>query len=288
MRPSTMLIKQAMQNRGAADRPLMRTIPPELVEHAVLLADEADRMLRTRISEAASARFKPDRSFVTDLDLSIERRLRSMIAEACPDHGVIGEEQAATRADAEWTWVLDPIDGTAAFVAGMPVYGTLIALCHEGVPVIGVMSFPATGDRWLGVKGRPTRHNGEPCATRRGDDLANAIQAVMSPDFFDPRETQALDAVTAATAWRIYGGSAFSYGRLASGGIDITVDTRLQIHDYLPFVPVIEGAGGIITDWQGAPLTIRSGPRVVAAGDERRHAATLALIRDSGFDQGVA
>lgn len=259
----------------------MTELPDDLVQFAVSLADEAESLLRAGTAASASARLKADRSFVTDLDHAIEQRLRASIAARHPEHGVIGEEGDDVRADSEWTWVLDPIDGTAPFIAGMPVYGSLIALCRHGEPAVGVITFPATQDRWVGVSGRPTQRNGAPCRTRGGAELSTAIQAVMNPDFFEDEERRALQAVSARTAWRIYGGSAFSYGLLASGRIDLAVDTRLKVHDYAAFVPVIEGAGGVITDWDGAPLRIGSGPRVLAAGDAARHAEALRVIRES-------
>ena len=259
----------------------MTELPDDLVQFAVTLADEAESLLRAGTEAAASARLKADRSFVTDLDNAIEQRLRASIADRYPAHGVIGEEGEDVRADAEWTWVLDPIDGTAPFIAGMPVYGSLIALCRHGEPKVGVITFPATQDRWVGVAGRPTQRNGAPCRTRAGEGLPGAIQAVMNPDFFDDGERKALQAVCARTAWRIYGGSAFSYGLLASGRIDLAIDTRLKVHDYAAFVPVIEGAGGVITDWDGARLRVGSGPRVLAAGDPSRHAEALRLVRDA-------
>lgn len=249
------------------------------VRLAERLADAAAAMIEA--GGANSTSIKPDKSFVTELDLAIEARLREMIAADHPDHGILGEEFAATRPTAEHVWVLDPIDGTAAFVAGMPVYGTLIALARNGEPIVGVIHFPATCERWVGAKGRTTVLNGQPCHTRSGATLADAIMSASNPDFFGPEEKPVLAALSAATAWRIYGGAALSYGRLASGRTDLALDAGLKIHDYAAFVPIIEGAGGMITDWQGRPLTLDSGPHVLAAGDARRHAAALDLIRET-------
>lgn len=248
------------------------------VRFAERLADAAAAMIDA--GHAGGTTVKPDRSFVTELDLAIEARLREMIGAEYPDHGILGEEFAATRPTAEHVWILDPIDGTAAFIAGMPVYGTLIALARNGAPEVGVIHFPATRERWVGAKGRPTTLNGQPCRTRRGAGLADAIMSASNPDFFDAAEKPVLAALSAATAWRVYGGAALSYGRLASGRTDLALDAGLKIHDYAAFVPILEGAGGIITDWRGRPLTLDSGPQVLAAGDARRHAAALDLIRE--------
>jgi inositol-phosphate phosphatase / L-galactose 1-phosphate phosphatase / histidinol-phosphatase len=255
--------------------------PASFVSFAEELADEARRMFPSSGETAPDRHLKPDSSYVTTLDLAIERRLRHMIESRYREHGILGEEEAGTRLDADWVWVLDPVDGTAPFIAGIPVYGTLIALAHRGRPCLGVIDFPATQDRWIGVSGQISLHNGHACTTRKGLAIENAMQCTMNPDFFSPHEKQALDRMKALTIWRIYGGSAFSYGRLASGTLDIALDTNLKVHDYAAFVPIIQGAGGVITDWEGQPLTLSSGPRVLAAGDAALHHAALIVIRNA-------
>ncbi|MBL8832861.1 MAG: inositol monophosphatase family protein [Rhodospirillales bacterium] len=249
------------------------------VAFAERLADEAATMLAARAH--AAAKTKPDKSFVTETDLAIEKRLRDMIAAAYPDHGVLGEEFDSVTPDADHVWILDPIDGTAAYVVGMPVYGTLISLAHRGRPVLGVIHFPATSERWVGARGRATTLNGRPCQTRKGEALHDAIVSASNPDFFDVAAKRPLAALSACTAWRVYGGAALSYGRLAQGRTDLAIDAGLKIHDYAAFVPILEGAGGIITDWNGDALTIASGPRVLAAGDRRRHAAALRIVQEA-------
>ena len=133
----------------------MTSLAP-LMAFAHTLADEAAGMLAAHVSSPLGTTMKADKTFVTTLDLAIETRLRERITAQFPDHGIWGEEFEVLRPDAEWVWTLDPIDGTMAFVAGMPVYSTLIALCRAGVPVIGVMNFPATGERWAGQAGTVT------------------------------------------------------------------------------------------------------------------------------------
>ncbi len=250
------------------------------IEFANALADEAAQMAATAAGSILGTMVKADRTFVTALDLDIETRLRANIHAAYSGHGIVGEEFHAESADAQWVWTLDPIDGTMALVAGIPVYSTLISLSHWGVPVIGVMHFPAIGTRWVGVNGSPTTCNGTVCRTRAGAELHDAIQSASSPDFFAAGyEKRSLDAITAQTAWRIYGAAALSYGRLAMGRIDLAIDAGLKVYDYAPFVPIVKGAGGTITDWSGQPITLNSGSRVLAAGDARRHAAALAVIQ---------
>lgn len=244
------------------------------------LADEAADMLLAQAASPMGTTMKADKTFVTSLDLAIETRMRNRIAAAFPDHGIWGEEFEASRLDARWVWTLDPIDGTMAFVAGMPVYSSLIALCRDGVPVVGVMNFPGTGERWTGEAGQLTTRNGVPCQTRSDVVLADAIMSASSPDFFSPEaEKPVLDRFVRATAWRVYGGAAMSHGRLASGRIDLALDAGLKIYDFAPFVPIIEGAGGVITDWQGRGLHLRSGSRIVAAGSKTLHAQALHFLQ---------
>jgi histidinol phosphatase-like enzyme (inositol monophosphatase family) len=257
----------------------MQTLTP-FVDFANGLADTASAMIEAGSTAPLGTTVKADKTFVTELDLAIEVRLRAQIEAAYPDHGIVGEEFGPVRADAKWVWTLDPIDGTMALVAGIPVYSTLISLSRHGVPVIGIMHFPAIHTRWVGASDRPTTCNGQDCHTRLGASLQDAIQSASSPDFFTAAdEKRALDALTAQTAWRIYGTAALAYGRLAMGRTDVAIDAGLKVYDYAPFVPIVTGAGGTITDWNGQPITLNSGPRVLAAGDARRHAAALAIVQ---------
>ena len=249
------------------------------VTFAIALADQGRQIMSGALLARPAVELKPDSSYVTDTDKGIEHALRTMIETQFPTHGILGEEYGAQNADAEYVWVLDPIDGTAAFVAGLPVFGTLIALLHEGVPVIGVIDHLITNDRWVGASGRPTAHNGTAVHTRQCPSLAQAMLAVSNPDFFSAQEQPLFERIRSRTQWRIYGGSCFSYGLLASGRIDMCIDSSLDIYDFAPFVPILAGAGGIITDWQGKAINMHSGPQILAAGDPARHAEALALLQ---------
>ena len=228
------------------------------VAFAAALADRARAVMAAALAERPSIELKPDSSYVTDTDKGIERALRQMIEKAYPNHGIIGEEYGDHNASAEHVWVLDPIDGTAAFVAGLPVFGTLIALMHGGVPVVGIIDHLVTNDRWAGAAGRPTTRNGKPVQTRKCPSLKDAMLSASNPDFFSDAEKPTFERLRSRTQWRIYGGSCYSYGLLASGRTDLAIDSGLSIHDYAPYVPIIEGAGGAITDWSGRPITVAS------------------------------
>jgi histidinol phosphatase-like enzyme (inositol monophosphatase family) len=267
-----------MECRHRRDTLIMAPDLDTLAAFAEHLADIGHQMLREAEKGRREVVVKPDRSFVTDLDRAIELRLRAEIAARYPDHGIIGEEEGLERPDAAIRWVLDPIDGTAPFIAGVPVYATLVALALEGEPMIGVADFVAAGRRFTGVRGRPTLQNGAPCRTRE-TSMAGAMLACMNPDFFVDGERQALERLRDATAWRIYGTSSLAYGLLAAGSIDLCFDTRLQVHDFACYLPIIEGAGGVVTDWDGQRLTLASGPRVLAAGCAELHEQACSLIR---------
>lgn len=250
----------------------------EWLAFAMELADAAHAILAPAGRVRTDATVKPDKSFVTALDSEIEKRMREMIEKRFPEHGILGEEWGVSRAGAEVVWVLDPIDGTAPFIAGVPVYGTLISVAVAGTPVLGIIDQAATADRWVGVQGRTTRHTDGQCHTRPCADLSRAILTSSNPDFFTINERPALDALRKATAWRIYGGCCRSYGLLASGRTDVAIDTGFGVYDFAPFVPIITGAGGVITDWEGKPLSLASGPRILAAGDPARHREARAIV----------
>jgi myo-inositol-1(or 4)-monophosphatase len=207
---------------------------------------------------------------VTQADRDAEAAMRALLLARFPDHGVMGEEFGTERGEAEWLWVLDPIDGTRAFLTGRPIFGTLIGLLHRGRPVLGLIDQAATGERWIGVAGEPTRFSGpfggtagcRPCAT-----LAEAELASTSPDVFTQMTAPRFDALKRRVRRTSWGGDCYSYGLVALGLIDIVVDDTMRPWDWAALVPVVEGAGGRVTDWRGAPLTLDSAGDVLAVGD---------------------
>ncbi|MCC6471835.1 MAG: inositol monophosphatase family protein [Alphaproteobacteria bacterium] len=260
-------------------RPPAGKMLDRLVAFAQALADESGKILYAANARRPLVELKPDRSLVTKIDRRIESRLRRLIRARFPGHGVLGEEAGGQNLDADLLWVIDPIDGTAPFVAGVPVFGTLIALLYRGEPIVGVIDHPITGDRWVGARGRPTTRNGRRCRTRQCKSLKDALMSASNPDFFKPVDRPGFEALRSRTQWRIYGGSCFSYGLLASGRTDVAIDSGLSIHDFAAFRPVIEGAGGVVTDWDGKPITLRTGKRILAAGSAALHRQALAAVR---------
>jgi inositol-phosphate phosphatase / L-galactose 1-phosphate phosphatase / histidinol-phosphatase len=236
------------------------------------LADVAHGMLAKAAADPPPAALKADKSFVTAMDAQIEAALRERIVGRYPRHGIIGEEGETVQGDAEVAWIIDPIDGTAPFLAGVPVFGTLIALAVDGVPVLGIMDLPVTRERYVGIAGAPSTCNGRTLRTRSCAGLGQAVMSASNPDFFKGDDARALAALRDQTAWRIYGGCCMAYGLLSAGRTDIALDANFKIYDYAPFKPLVEGAGGVITDWEGQPVTLASGSRVLAAGDALAHA----------------
>lgn len=222
---------------------------------------------------------KEDASPVTEIDRKVEQQIREVIQEMCPTHGILGEEYGTDSKDQEFVWVIDPIDGTKQFIAGIPVYGTLIALCHHGVPVLGVIDIPAVKERWLGIKGQQTTLNGRKVSTRACKKLSEALMSSSNTEPVLPEHRLGYEKMIETTKWRVYGSACYAYACLASGKLDVSIDSGgMREVDYCALVPIIEGAGGVITDWAGDPLTIHSGTTVIAAGDADLHAQTLAIL----------
>lgn len=240
--------------------------------------DASAALIRDIGKRPLTSALKQDGSPVTNVDKAAEALIRDIISLNHPDHGIIGEEGDDKNIDQEFVWVIDPIDGTLPFMAGIPVYGTLLALLYQDKPVVGLIDMPATGERWLGMAGIGTFHNRQPVRTRRCAALADAFMSTSNPDFFSDADRPYLERMRAATQLNIYGASCMAYAQLASGRIDVGFDVSFDIFDYLALVPVIVGAGGLITDWQGRPLTKQSGDRFVASGDRRVHEQALELL----------
>jgi inositol-phosphate phosphatase/L-galactose 1-phosphate phosphatase/histidinol-phosphatase len=221
---------------------------------------------------------KADTTPVTVADREAETAMRRLIADACPDHGILGEEYGADRVDATYVWVLDPIDGTKSFVTGKPLFGTLIALLREGTPIVGVIDMPALGERWIGVDGRPTTFNGRPARVRPCPDLDRAWLYASSPHMFPGADAEAFERLRLRCRAAIYGADCYAYGLLASGTVDLVCEATTKPHDYCALVPVVAGAGGMISDWRGRPLGLESDGRVLAAGDEGAHATAREVL----------
>ncbi len=247
-------------------------------------ASAADLQLANRLADAAGAAIRPlfrgvwteerkvDRSFVTEADRAAEAAMRAILEVERPGDGIVGEEYGSVREGAARQWVLDPIDGTTSFIAGRPIFGTLIALVQDGWPVIGVIDQPVLKERWAGRVGEVTTFNGRAIRTRLCAELADAVLATTSPNLFSEDDADAFMGLAKSVAERkiVWGGDCYNYGLLASGHIDVVCEAGLKLYDYAALVPVVEGAGGTMSDWQGHPLDAGSDGRVLALGDPAR------------------
>jgi histidinol phosphatase-like enzyme (inositol monophosphatase family) len=216
---------------------------------------------------------------VTEADRAGENVMRHLIKRSFPAHGVLGEEFGNENIDAEYVWVLDPIDGTRAFISGIPVWGTLIGLTRGGVPVYGMMHQPFTGERYSG-DGRQARYEGpngpRTLRTRATTDLARATLMTTSPNLFKGEEAQAYGRVEAGVRLPRYGCDCYAYCMLAAGHVDLVIESGLKPYDIVALIPIIEGAGGIVTSWNGGSAA--GGGRVIAAANKTLHEAAMALL----------
>ena len=248
------------------------------IDLAQRLADVSGTIARRYFRTRVEVDDKADASPVTIADREAETAMRALIAKTFPTHGIIGEEHGREREGASHVWILDPIDGTKSFITGRPLFGALIALCRDGQPIVGIIDCPALGERWVGAVGRPTTHMGKPVRTRACEKIGLASLLCTSPLMFDDDAFQRFERVRKAVRTPVYGGDCFAYGSVAAGFADLVVEAGLKVYDYAPFVPIFAGAGGGITDWQGRPLDLSSGDRVIAYGDARTHRQALQLL----------
>lgn len=239
---------------------------------ALRLADAAREAILPWFRADMQSERKGDATPVTEADRAAEEAMRRLLKAEAGRDAVHGEEFGASPGSTGRTWVLDPIDGTAGFLAGRAMFGTLIALVVEGWPVLGVIDQPVMKERWLGVSGRPTTLNGNPVRTRTCRSLADATLATTGPHYFDDHEGGHFMALAAKTDHRrmVMGGDCYNYAMLASGHLDIVCEAGLKLHDFAALVPVVEGAGGTMCDWNGDPLHAGSTGHVLALGDPAR------------------
>jgi inositol-phosphate phosphatase/L-galactose 1-phosphate phosphatase/histidinol-phosphatase len=250
----------------------------QCVELALRLADAAGEAIRPYFRQPLRIEDKPDLTPVTAADRAAEQAMRSLIERRFPDHGIIGEELARVRENAEFVWTLDPIDGTKSFISGVPLFGTLIALTRAKRPILGIIDQPISRERWVGVAGRPTTLNGSVVHCRACAGLAAATLFATTPDMFKDGDAAAFARLSGAVKLTRFGADCYAYGLLAAGFIDLVLEASLKPYDFCPMVPIVEGAGGIATDWRGADLELDSDGRILVAGDRRTHQATLDLI----------
>jgi inositol-phosphate phosphatase / L-galactose 1-phosphate phosphatase / histidinol-phosphatase len=242
------------------------------------LADGAGEVIRPYFRKPLAVVDKADLSPVTAADRQAEEMMRALIEAHYPEHGILGEEFGTVRDDAEYVWVLDPIDGTKSFISGVPLFGTLIALTRDRRPIIGIIDQPISRERWAGASGHPTTLNGLAISSRGCPGLAGATLFATTPEMFKGKDAASFARVSSAVKLTRFGADCYAYGLLAAGFVDLVLEASLRPYDFCAMVPIVEGAGGAATDWKGGNLDLASDGRILVAGDRRVHDAALALL----------
>ncbi len=259
-------------------------MPPALdqfVAAAEAAADVAGAVVRPFFRADFAVDTKSDRSPVTIADRTAEQAMRAVLAERFPDHGILGEEFGLDRPEARLRWVLDPIDGTRAFVSGRPTFGTLIALMDGDTPIVGVIDQPVSGERWIGAAGRKTTFNGRyggRVGCRTCPSIADAELSCTSPEMLGA-DMPRWERLAAAARRNYWGGDCYAHGLLAIGQIDVITENTMKLWDWAALVPVVEGAGGKVTDWSGQPLRPGGDGYVLSVGDPALLPQVVALLK---------
>jgi inositol-phosphate phosphatase/L-galactose 1-phosphate phosphatase/histidinol-phosphatase len=287
------IVKAQQQSTSASSS----GVTPEIISVAHELADAAAAVTTPYFRTAVPVDIKTDASPVTIADRQAEIAMRAVINSRFPSHAIFGEEQGYTpgannkdnsdNLNGEYMWVIDPIDGTKSFITGKPLFGTLIALVHNGRPVLGIIDQPILKERWLGISGTPTTLNNTPISTRVCPEVSSAYMYATTPHMFTGASELAFNRLRDQVRIPLYGCDCYAYGLLAAGHCDLVAEADLKPYDYMALIPVIQGAGGVITDWNGKELCWNSEEaaqgvappgEVLAAGDSTCHKKALELL----------
>ncbi|SAK82282.1 3'(2'),5'-bisphosphate nucleotidase [Caballeronia hypogeia] len=241
------------------------------------LGDESRALAMTYFRARFHVERKSDNSPVTDADRAIEHRLRELIAERFPSHSIVGEEEGGSLAEGT-NWVIDPIDGTKSFVAGIPLFGSLVAMLEARLPKYGLIEIPALSERWIG-SGDVALFNGSVCRTSSCEHLHQARLCATDPHIFRDAALEAFEILRRSASITRFGTDCYGYGLLASGHVDLVVEADLEVYDLMAVVPIIEASGGTVTTWSGEPLHECFDGTVIAAATTRLHAKVVEMFR---------
>jgi inositol-phosphate phosphatase/L-galactose 1-phosphate phosphatase/histidinol-phosphatase len=268
------------------------TVPAEYVSLANELVDAAGAITTRYFRTKLEIDDKNDASPVTIADRDAESAMRALVKRNFPDHAIFGEEmgvELGAGGAQDWCWVFDPIDGTKSFITGKPLWGTLVSLLHHGKPVLGILDQPVLKERWVGIDGERTTLNGAPIATRPCENLKDAYMYATTPLMFEGANEAPYQRVAASVKVPMYGCDCYAYGLLAAGFCDLVVEADLKPYDYMALVPIVIGAGGAFTDWDGHDLVWQGSVdaiknneyqgEVCAAGDAETHKQALVVLK---------
>ena len=250
----------------------------DLVHVAQLAAKEASEVCLSYFRTSVSIDYKGDESPVTIADRETEQKLRDVISSHFPHHGVFGEEHGLHGLEQDYLWVLDPIDGTKSFITGHPMFGMLISVLHHKTPLLGMVHMPALTETFVGVAGSPSLLNGQPIQVSECQDLGQAHCLIGEADKLLSSRPDIYEKLERNSRLARFNYDCYSYGQLACGHVDLVLESGLHPYDFCALIPVIEGAGGLITDWEGQPLTLESKGDVLACATAELHQQALKLI----------
>jgi inositol-phosphate phosphatase / L-galactose 1-phosphate phosphatase / histidinol-phosphatase len=253
--------------------------PTELMQAALEISAAAEPISLRYFRSGVTVEDKADESPVTAADRETERTIRAEIERRFPDHAILGEEFGKSDADSQFTWIIDPIDGTRSFICGVPLFGMLLGVLQGGRPVAGVIRMPALGEVFAGSRGSGATMNGAPIRCRSTTKVDEGRIFINEANRLFANDPKRLARLLAFGHTRRFFNDCYPFGLIAMGQIDVVVDFDLQPYDYLPVVPVVEAAGGVITDWSGAPLGLGSDGTVLAAATPELHKAAMDLLR---------
>ncbi len=250
----------------------------EFISFANFLADESAKVILKFFRHTFTSVNKEDDTPVTIADKNSELIIRDLINKNYPRHGILGEEFEGINLDSEFTWVIDPIDGTRSFIAGHKDFGTLIALLYKKKPVLGIINCPAHKERWVGIENHITTLNGKNIQTSKKKSIEDCYTITTGLYFENKTFRNSFNNIINKSKYYIFGGDCYMYGMLSSGLVDIVVEDTLQVHDYMALIPVVQGAGGVITDKYNKPITLNSDGSVVATANSLIHKQAINLI----------
>jgi len=239
----------------------------EFIRFAHKVSDAVAEVHRKYFRQPVSTEYKDDSSPVTQCDKESESVMRDLVMKHYPDHGILGEEFPPHQADAEFVWVIDPVDGTKYFMTGHPTFALLLGLAYQGKFILGVIEQAISRERWIGADGIGAFLNAKAIQTRKCPELNKAIIARAGFEWHTEGRDHFIDKIWKATHWAQWGVAPYDYGLLAAGHLDVVITAGPLVHDFAALGPIIRNAGGLITDWYGKELTIDSPDHVVAVGN---------------------
>ena len=258
----------------------MNSNKDELISFANHLADESAKIIKQYFRKSFKVENKEDESPVTVADKKTELKIRELIEDKYPNHGILGEEFEKKDTKSEYLWVIDPIDGTRSFVAGHKDFGTLIALLHNNKPIIGIINCPMHEERWVGIENKKTTLNGSEVFTSNINALDQSYVCTSGLYFNNDHFRKGFNKIIEQSNYHRFGGDCYMYGMLASGLIEVVIEDTLKVHDYMALIPVIEGSGGKISDKYGNPIDLNSEGSVVVSANEKLHKQLIGIINN--------